>query len=726
MSQSNKVPFSSLFEHNYVLRRVFEAPPGKVALAEEFAGRATAQFTYGELQRDVVAMADVLVRRREAVAQARGGASLEWVQPSRPAHVRSVFAQGERTPSCDVMKDVGFYTTSVLGGPGYTYVVSLLASWSLNQLATPMSVSQRYNDELMYVLEHSGSSSVVGETHLLKEKLPAAYEKLYVRGEADVDIIASKLPSYDDEGKTSRVMSNTYLVDTVFDATKLLQEFRARREMRGTSALEVELLHPADSACEPFKTAEDVVRRLNDERTAAKARELDRQAEIIQQEHSARNKTPTNLEPTTDETFCFDTKDLDKLNPLFRRWYEDPASQPTKYDDCLMVYTSGTTARPKGTVHTHASVANMVKVLQDAWEWKDSDSILHVLPVHHIHGLVNILFCSLASNARCVFTKFDDASRVAHRMERGDITLFMAVPTIYTKLIDAVTRKFSPIEKTGFRKACVEHVRLMVSGSAALPVPTLNQFRELSGHTLLERYGMTEIGMALSQPLRPVEERHPGTVGSPLPTVEAYVHKPETEEAAEQAEAKESQYDEVGSLAIASESLFDRYWRNPAATKKELRTDAAGTRFFDTGDTVGVRRAAGKPAVYTILGRSSVDILKTRGYKLSALEIEAALLAHKDLFYEMAVVGTADDVLGEKVVAVVAMQPEAAKARGIAFSESVRWYESEGLTAELKKVALETLAPYKCPSRYIIVPEIPRNPTGKVNKKDLKKMLNLP
>ncbi|KPI82542.1 putative long-chain-fatty-acid-coA ligase proteinputative [Leptomonas seymouri] len=236
---------------------------------------------------------------------------------------------------------------------------------------------------------------------------------------------------------------------------------------------------------------------------------------------------------------------------------------------------------------------------------------------------------------------------------------------------------------------------------------------------------MTEIGMALSQPLRPVEERHPGTVGSPLPTVEAYVHKPETEEAAEQAESKESQYDEVGSLAIASESLFDRYWNNPTATEKELRTNAAGTRFFDTGDTVGVRRADGKPAVYTILGRSSVDILKSRGYKLSALEIEAALLAHKDLFYEIAVVGVADDVLGDMVVAVAALQPEAAKARGVVFSEGVMSYESPQLTAELKKVALETLAPYKCPSRYIVVPEIPRNPTGKVNKKDLKRALKL-
>ncbi|KAL7702672.1 hypothetical protein NQL31_003147, partial [Lotmaria passim] len=226
-----KVPYATLFKHNYVLHRVFEAPSGKVALTEEFPGRATAKFTYGELQRDVVAMADLLVRRKEAVAQARGGASLEWVQPSRPANVRSVFAQGERTASCDVMKDTGFYTTSVLGGPGYTYVVSLLASWTLNQLTTPMSVMQRYNDELMYVLEHSGCSSVVGETQLLKEKFPAEYDELYVKSSSDADRIPSKLDAQYNVKAPSMVSCNTFKVKTVFDATSLIQEFAARREM---------------------------------------------------------------------------------------------------------------------------------------------------------------------------------------------------------------------------------------------------------------------------------------------------------------------------------------------------------------------------------------------------------------------------------------------------------------------------------------------------------------
>ncbi|KAG5474355.1 hypothetical protein LSCM1_03135 [Leishmania martiniquensis] len=730
-----KVPYATLFGYNGSLKSVFEAPAAKVALTLEVPGKPEETFTYGQLQRDVVAMADAMVRRKEAVMQARGETSLSWLQPSKPAHVRSVFAQGERTPSCDYMKDTGLYTMSLLCSPGYLYVVSMLAGWSLNQLTIPMCASHRYKDELMYVLEHSGSRSVVGETHLLKEKLPADYEKLYARSAADMEKTPQSVSEEAKPDSTSPLASKTFFVDTVYDATLLLADITANREVKGTTTLEAEWLPPEEGVGSPLRSAEDLVKRLADKRSVARSRELDRIAEIAQQEHLHRNRAPSRAAQAADceggdvngdGLFCFDSAHLGRLNHVYQRWFSAPSTRPTEHDDCLMMYTSGTTAKPKGVVHTHRSVTNMVKVLQDAWEWRDTDSILHVLPWHHVHGLVNILLCAITSHAHCVVTPFDNAARVAHRLERGDITLFMAVPTVYTKLIDAVQRKFSPIEKTGFRKACMESVRLMVCGSAPLPVPTLNQFRELSGHTLLERYGMTEIGMALSQPLYPIEDRHPGTVGSPLATVYTYVHQPETAEAMEQASARRAEYDKVGGLGIASESLFDRYWSNATATKESVRTNAAGLRFFDTGDTVGVRLLAGKPAVYTILGRSSVDILKSRGYKLSALEIEAALLGRKDLFHEVAVVGAADPVQGDSVVAVVAMQPEAAKERRIAFGENATSHESAVVTEELKKVALELLAPYKCPSRYIVVPGIPRNSMGKVNKKSLKMLLHLP
>lgn len=727
-----KVLYATLFGYNAVLQRVFEAPAGKVALSVEVPGSPKVDFTYGRLQEDVIAMADVLVARREAVARARGDAELSWAQASKPPHVRSVFAQGERTPSCDYMKDTGHYTAALMCGPGYPFVVSLLATWATNQLSTPMSVSQHYNDELMYVLEHSGCRSIIGETELLKTKFPSDYESLYVRAGKDVGRVSEAAR----KAATVEAHRSTFLVDSVVDAQSLINgdftESRMRSEMNGAGREVVvpELLDPAEDGCTPMKSAEDVVARIERERALAEERERTRMEHILRMDHKARSAVPDDA--AAEQTgITFDDGKPEQLNPLFRRWHEVPASQPTTHDDCLMIYTSGTTARPKGAVHTHASVSNMVNVLRDAWRWSDTDSILSVLPVHHVHGLVNVTLCALASHAHCVCTPFDDAARIAKRLAKGDISLFMGVPTLYTKLIAGIHHHFSPVEKTAFRNACVEAVRLMVCGSAALPVPTLSQFRELSGHTLLERYGMTEIGMALSQPLRPIEGRIPGTVGSPLPTVSCVVYQPEqTEDSAvtSSAEQKERQYDDVGALAIASDSLFDRYWNNPEATRKELRVSDEGQRLFDTGDTVGVSHTVseGKPvAVFTILGRSSIDIIKSRGYKLSALEIEAALLSRKDLFYELAVVGSKDEVRGEKVVAVIAMQPDAAKARNVTYNETTHSYETAALTEEMREVSLEVLAPYKCPERFIFVPEIPRNPTGKVNKKNLKKLLHI-
>lgn len=133
-----------------------------------------------------------------------------------------------------------------------------------------------------------------------------------------------------------------------------------------------------------------------------------------------------------------------------------------------------------------------------------------------------------------------------------------------------------------------------------------------------------------------------------------------------------------------------------------------------------------KPNAFAILGRSSIDIIKCRGYKLSALEIEAVLLSRKDLFYEVAVVGAKDDVRGEMVVAIVAFQPAVVESKGLKFDSPSNSLELPAVTDEMKKEVNPLLAHYKCPERYIVVPEIPRNPTGKVNKKNLKKLLNLP
>ncbi|MFM8528808.1 MAG: AMP-binding protein, partial [Ilumatobacteraceae bacterium] len=184
----------------------------------------------------------------------------------------------------------------------------------------------------------------------------------------------------------------------------------------------------------------------------------------------------------------------------------------------LMLYTSGTTGKPKGVVHTHATMNAQISCLVEAWEWNETDRIAHFLPLHHVHGLVNKLLCPLWVGARCdMFERFD-AALVLERMSdaaatESPFTIFMAVPTVYAKAI-AAWEAAPEATQQRWSHAC-RALRVMISGSAALPVPVLERWREISGQTLLERYGMTEIGIALGNPLH--GERRPGFVGQPLP-----------------------------------------------------------------------------------------------------------------------------------------------------------------------------------------------------------------
>ncbi len=166
----------------------------------------------------------------------------------------------------------------------------------------------------------------------------------------------------------------------------------------------------------------------------------------------------------------------------------------------MILYTSGTTSRPKGVVSTHANITAQVMSLVEAWEWSADDRIVLFLPLHHVHGIINVVSCALWSGATCEMMSRFDANAVWDQIASGSLSLFMAVPTIYVKLI-AAWEAASPERRAALTQACGK-LRLMVSGSAALPVSTLERWKEISGHTLLERYGMTEIGMALSNPLR--------------------------------------------------------------------------------------------------------------------------------------------------------------------------------------------------------------------------------
>jgi malonyl-CoA/methylmalonyl-CoA synthetase len=278
-----------------------------------------------------------------------------------------------------------------------------------------------------------------------------------------------------------------------------------------------------------------------------------------------------------------------------------------------------------------------------------------------------------------------DAEQVWSRIMRGGVTLFMAVPTIYVKLI-AAWETATPEQQKAMSEACSK-MRLIVSGSAALPVHVLEKWKRISGHVLLERYGMTEIGMALSNPLH--GERRPGYVGTPLPTVEVRL-------ADENGNAVEP--GTPGEIQVKGPGVFLEYWRKPEATQQAFRDG-----WFSTGDVAVVENG-----MYRILGRNSVDIIKTGGYKVSALEIEEVLRTHPDIL-ECAVVGVADAEWGERVGAALVLKNES------------------GLNPEsLREWAKERLAVYKVPTRIRIVADLPRNAMGKVIKPEVVGMFERP
>jgi len=340
----------------------------------------------------------------------------------------------------------------------------------------------------------------------------------------------------------------------------------------------------------------------------------------------------------------------------------------------MILYTSGTTSRPKGVVTTHGNIQAQVTTLTEAWNWRADDHILLVLPLHHVHGIINVLTCALWSGATCTIRPRFDSNEVWEIIATGELTLFMAVPTIYSKLIDAW--EAAPSERRAVLSAGCRRMRLMVSGSAALPVSTLERWREISGHVLLERYGMTEIGMALSNPLH--GERRPGYVGTPLPGVEVRLVDESGHAVAPGT---------PGEIEVRGPSVFKEYWRRPEATAQAFREG-----WFRTGDVAVLENGS-----YRILGRSSVDIIKTGGFKVSALEIEEVFRTHPQLC-ECAVVGLQDPEWGERVALAVVTRGDEVTLSG------------------LRDWARDRLAPYKLPTRLIILPELPRNAMGKVVK----------
>lgn len=273
------------------------------------------------------------------------------------------------------------------------------------------------------------------------------------------------------------------------------------------------------------------------------------------------------------------------------------------------------------------------------------------------------------------FAKFD-AATILDRVRADAYTVFMAVPTIYVKLIQSLEAAL-PADRAAF-VAGFARMRLMVSGSAALPASVHEQWTALTEQKLLERYGMTEIGMALSNLLH--GERRPGSVGVPLPGVDVRLKS--------ESGAIITGENEPGEIQVRGPGVFAAYWNRPEATAESF--DGG---WFRTGDMAVIERG-----YFRIMGRLSVDIIKSGGYKLSALEIEAALLEHPGI-HECAVVGLPDDTWGEAVTAVVVLKPGAS----LELPALREWCKSR-------------LSVYKIPQRLRVVPELPRNMMGKVTK----------
>ncbi|MBP6016511.1 MAG: AMP-binding protein [Candidatus Promineofilum sp.] len=343
---------------------------------------------------------------------------------------------------------------------------------------------------------------------------------------------------------------------------------------------------------------------------------------------------------------------------------------------CLMIYTSGTTGRPKGAELTHRNLTANLDALREAWGWREDDVLLHVLPIFHVHGLIVALHGALHVGATTVLLSRFDPVRTLQTLCDRRCTLLMAVPAIHRRLVNAP-------HAAGYD---LSHVRLITSGSDRLPDDLFLGFRETFGHVLLERYGMSETGMLISNPLQ--GERRVGSVGRPLPGVAVRIVHPETEEPLADGE--------VGAVQVRGANVFKGYWRQPEKTAAAFTPDG----WFRTGD-LGLREPDG---YITLKGRSR-DLIISGGYNIYPPEVELALAEHPAVA-AVAVIGCPDEEWGEIVTAVIVPRP------GMTLTPEAIMTYCRGY-----------LINYKIPRRVIVVDDLPRNALGKVQKAMLRQEL---
>lgn len=411
--------------------------------------------------------------------------------------------------------------------------------------------------------------------------------------------------------------------------------------------------------------------------------------------------------------------------------------------EALIIYTSGTTSKPKGVVWTHSMLQTQISALHNAWQYSANDVVLHALPLHHIHGQLNSMLASLAAGSRIrilpSFASHNVWARLLGMGERDDtkVTVFHGVPAMYARLAADHDKMFAEPKTAEYVKtALASRMRLMCAGSAPLPLTLFHKWEQISGIRLLERYGMSEAGMALSNPYKPVEDRTVGYVGLPLPGISARIAgktdggqleplvtvecaEPEAQisldrlglqsskdlfvdsesyewkplKVTKHKEGKDGIYE--GELLLQGPGVFTRYWNiAPQLESKDFTIDG----WFRTGDT------ASFDGKFKILGRTSVDIIKTGGYKVSALQVESAILEHPSVA-DAAVLGIEDETYGEIVSAVIVLKEKC-----------------DISLKELKDESGKRLAPYQLPKTMLVVDEMPRNVMGKLDKKEIRRL----
>lgn len=347
---------------------------------------------------------------------------------------------------------------------------------------------------------------------------------------------------------------------------------------------------------------------------------------------------------------------------------EDFATMARSPDDLAAIcYTSGTTGRSKGAMLSHGNLASNAQVVSETWGFTGDDVLLHALPMFHVHGLFVATHCVLTSASRMLFLPRFDAAEVVRLMPRA--TVMMGVPTFYTRLLGY----------DGFTGEAVKGMRLFISGSAPLLEETFTAFEAHTGHRILERYGMTEIIMHLTNPLR--GERRPGTVGKPFPGSEIRI--------ADEAGAEVAR-GEIGVLEVRGPNVFKGYWRMPEKTAEEFRPGG----WFITGDVARLD----EHGYVQIVGRAK-DLVITGGYNVYPKEVEAVIDAIEGV-EESAVIGVPHPDFGEAVTAVVKRKPGSAGPDEAAVIATVK----------------ATLANFKVPKRVHFIDELPRNAMGKVQK----------